>query len=137
MNQSEPPQKAVLDGYLEDWHWHASKTHLVSAYGKCAMFANAPSPRHWETAGEITEQYTSKNILKAMDFAILGDDKGKGQGGLQEPYLAAVTVYARNLAVGKPVFNNPRLPSDPLERAAITGKGLEILAKKLRIAGVL
>lgn len=135
MNQSEPPHKAVLDGLLSDWHRWASKTAISSMPGKCAMFAQAQTPRHWDSTGDIDDEAINRSTMDALDFAILGDNRG--QGGLQEPYRAAVTVYARNLAVSVSVFSNPRLPKDPLERAAITGRGLEMLTKQLRIAGVL
>lgn len=45
--------KETLDQLLNDWHHWAKKTTLVPQAGKCAMFAQAQSPRHWDTTGEI------------------------------------------------------------------------------------
>lgn len=135
MNQSEPPQKAILDGLLSDWHAWSAGYSVLPTCGACAMFKDAKSPKHWETTADIDDAAIHKSTMDALDFAILGDKRG--QGGLIEPYRAAVTTYARNLVVRVSVFNNPRLPKDPLERAAITGQGIQILSNKLKIAGVL
>ena len=135
MNQSEPTQKAILDGLLSDWHVWASKTALISMPGKCAMFAEVKSGRHHESAGEIDDAEIHKSTMDAIDFTILGDKRG--QGGMTEPYRTAVTFYARNLASKLSVWHSPRLPADQMERMAIVNQGLELLVKKLKIAGVL
>lgn len=127
--------KEHIDSLLADWHRWSAKTELVSYPGKCAMFKDAASPKHWDTTADIDDAVIQQSTMEAMDFAILGDKQG--QGGLIEPYRAAVTVYARNLCVKASVFTNPRLPSDPLQRAKITGEGIQLLTKKLKIAGIL
>jgi hypothetical protein len=132
---SEPSQKAKLDGLLEDWHRWSSKTELVSAAGKCAMFAQAQSPRHWDSTGDIDDAQIQQSTMDAIDFAILGDRRG--QGGMTEPHRTAVTFYARNLASKVSVWHSPRLPADQLERMVIVNQGLDLLVKKLRTAGVL
>lgn len=135
MNQAEPMQRAVLDGLLHDWHRWSAGYSTTPTSGACSMFKDAKSPKHWDSTADIDDAAIQKDTMDAIDFAILGDKRG--QGGLIEPYRAAVCVYARNLAVKVSVFTNPRLPSDPLERAALTGMGLEMLVRQLKIAGVM
>lgn len=135
MNQSEPPYKSILDGLLSDWHIWASKTTVSSIPGKCAMFSQAQSPRHWDSTGDIDDAQIQQSTMDAIDFAILGDRRA--QGGMIEPYRTAVTFYARNLASKVSVWHSPRLPVDQLERMAIVNQGLDLLVKKLRTAGVL
>lgn len=135
MNQSEPTQKAILDGLLSDWHVWASKTAVSSMPGKCAMFAQAQTPRHWDSTGDIDDAQIQQSTMDAIDFAVLGDKRG--QGGMTEPYRTAITFYARNLASKLTVWHSPRLPADQLERMAIVNQGLDLLVKKLKIAGVL
>ena len=124
-----------LDDLLADWHIHASKTTLVPVAGKCAMFAQAQSPRHWDTTGDIDDAHIHQSTMDALDFAILGD--ARGQGGMVEPYRAAVTCHARNLVAKVSVWSNPRLPVDRMERVAIVNQALNMLQIKLKSAGVL
>ena len=135
MNLHEPSQKAILDGLLDEWHRWSAGYSASPASGACAMFKAAKSPKHWDTTADIDDAAIQSDTMAAMDFAILGDKRG--QGGLQEPYRAAICVYARNLAVKLSVFTSPRLPSDPLERAKITGDAIGLLVKQLKIAGVM
>ena len=127
--------KHMIDDLLADWHIHASKTAFAAMPGKCAMFAQAQSPRHWDTTGDIDDAHIHKTTMDALDFAILGD--ARGQGGLEEPYRAAVTCYARNLVAKVSVWSNPRLPADQMKRIEVTNNALEILGKKLKNAGIL
>ena len=135
MNQSEPSNKAKLEGLLEEWHKWCSKTDLVSTPGKCAMFSQAQSPRHWDTASDIDDSHIQQSTMAAMDFAILGDNRA--QGGMVDPYRTAITFYARNLCARVRVWHSPRLPTNEVERVAILNKSLEILQRKLEIAGIL
>ena len=135
MDQSQPHQKAILDGLLEDWHRWSSKTQVTSMPGKCAMFAQAQTPRHWDTTGDIDDEAISKSTMDALDFAILGDKRG--QGGMVEPYRTAITFYARNLASKVSVWHSPRLPVDQVERVKITNEALLLLARHLQTAGIL
>ena len=128
-------QKSMIDDLLADWHIYASRTAIVSMPGKCAMFAQSQSPRHWDTTGDIDDAHIHQSTMAALDFAILGDTRG--QGGLDEPYRAAVTCYARNLVAKVSVWSNPRLPTDQMKRIEVTNHALEMLAKKLKSAGVL
>ena len=124
-----------IDDLLADWHIYASRTEVVSVPGKCTMFAQAQSPRHWDTTGDIDDAHIRKTTMEAMDFAILGDNRG--YGGLDEPYRSAITCYARNLVAKVAVWNSPRLPRNQLERVALTSKALDMLCEKLKSVGVL
>lgn len=119
---------------LEDWHNWSTKTQVNAMPGKCAMFSQAQSPRHWDSASDIDDAHINQSTMQAIDFAVLGD--AKGQGGLAEPYRTAILVKARNLATCH-VFTSPRLPQCQIERAKITNHAIERLEVKLKISGVL
>lgn len=123
-----------INQLLADWHNWSSKTQVVSYPGKCAMFSQSQSPRHWDTASDIDDSHIQQSTMQAIDFAVLGD--AKGQGGLVEPQRTAILVKARNLATCH-VFTSPRLPQCQIERAKITNEALQALERKLRISGVL
>lgn len=125
----------VLDDLLADWHIWSSGYSVVPMYGACAMFKAAKSPKHHDTTADIADDAIHRLNMDAMDFTILGDKSG--YGGLVEPYRAAVTCYARNLVSKVAVWASPRLPTDRLERIAITNKALEMLENKLKILDVL
>ncbi len=127
--------KEHIDSLNADWHRWSAGYKPIQTVTACSMFKDAKSPKHWDTTADIDDAVIHQSTMDAMDFAILGDKQS--HGGLQEPYRAAVTVYARNLCVKACVFTNPRLPKDPLERAKITGEGINILIKQLKIAGIL
>ena len=127
--------KDTLDSLLSDWHQWAKKTTLVPQAGKCAMFSQAQTPRHWDSTADIDDATIHQSTMEALDFAILGDVKG--YGGLPEPQRTAVCFYAKNLSARVTVWFSPRLPSSQLGRQAIVNEGLAELAGKLKIAGVL
>ncbi len=127
--------KDTLDSLLSDWHHWAKKTTLVPQAGKCAMFSQAQTPRHWDTTADIDDAAIQQSTMEALDFAILGD--AKGFGGLNEPQRTAVCFYAKNLSARVSVWISPRLPENQIERQAIINDGLSELAVKLKIVGVL
>lgn len=124
-----------LDEKLADWHIWSSKTEHVSQAGKCAMFSQASSPRHWDSTGEIDDAHIHRVAMEALDFAILGDKRG--QGGLIEPHRTAVTFYARNLTAKTAQWHSPRLPVTQKDRIELVNRSLSILTTKLKSAGVL
>lgn len=121
-----------LDENLADWHIWSSKTEYVSQTGKCAMFNQAQSPRHWDSASDIDDTHINQSTMQAIDFAVLGD--AKAQGGMVEPYRSAILVKALNLATSS-VYTSPRLPQDLHARALVTNDAMGILRSKLKIAG--
>jgi hypothetical protein len=120
---------------LADWHTWASKTTLSPIAGKCAMFAQSQTPKHWDSTGEIDDDLINQAAMEAIDFAVQGDNRG--QGGMPEPYKTMIALYAKNLSTGKDVYLSPRLPKNHQELTAIKIQAVDILTKKLKIAGVL
>lgn len=127
--------KDTLDQLLADWHQWSKKTAIVSVPGKCAMFSQAQTPRHWDSTADIDDEAIARSTMDALDFAILGDIKG--YGGLQEPQRTAVCFYAKNLSAKVSVWVSPRLPVDPMERQSIVNDGLFRVAANLKTLGVL
>ena len=127
--------KDTLDQLLADWHQWSKKTAIVSMPGKCAMFSQAQTPRHWDSTADIDDEAIARSTMDALDFAILGDIKG--YGGLQEPQRTAVCFYAKNLSAKVSVWVSPRLPENQIERQTIVNEGLCSVAKKLHALGVI
>ena len=91
--------------------------------------------RCWDSADDIIEADLKRDTLKTVDFCVAGD--ARGQGGLVEPYRAAIYILARNQATGMSVWRSPRLPADPLERGVIVMEAKNMLMRKLMVAGVM
>ena len=127
--------KETLDSLLSDWHHWAKKTTLVPQAGKCAMFAQAQTPRHWDSTADIDDATIHQSTMEALDFAILGDSKG--HGGLNEPQRTAACFYAKNLSAKVSEWSSPRLPKDPLTLQYVINQGLAELGVRLKTAGVL
>lgn len=127
--------KETLNQLLNDWHHWSKKTAVVSMPGKCAMFSQAQTPRHWDSTADIDDAAIQQSTMEALDFAILGD--AKGFGGLNEPKRTAVCFYAKNLSARVSVWHSPRLPENQIARQTIINDGVSELAVKLKIAGVL
>lgn len=126
--------KETLDQLLNDWHHWSEKTAVVSMPGKCAMFSQAQTPRHWDSTADIDDEAIARSTMDALDFAILGDIKG--HGGLPEPHRTAVCFYAKNLSAKVSVWISPRLPENQIARQTIVNEGLCSVAKKLQVLGV-
>ena len=127
--------KETLDQLLNDWHHWSKKTAVVSMPGKCAMFSQAQTPRHWDSTADIDDAAIQQSTMDALDFAILGDIKG--HGGLPEPQRTAVCFYAKNLSAKVSVWISPRLPENQIARQTIVNDGLCSVAKKLHTLGVI
>lgn len=126
---------STLDDLLADWHNWSAGYCTVPVSGACSMFKAAKSPRHWDTTGDIDDALIHKSTMDALDFAILGD--ARGQGGMVEPYRAAITCHARNLVAKVAVWSNPRLPASQIERVELVNQAINILQAKLKSAGIL
>lgn len=119
----------ILDDLLSRWHDWARGFQISPEAGADPMFRDVKSGRrNWDSLDDIIESDLTASTMKAMDFEV---------GEMADPYRAAIYVNARNLASGYSVWSNPRLPSDPLERAIVTTEARIILTKRLLRAGVM
>jgi hypothetical protein len=125
----------ILEDLLSRWH-HRCKTYRVGQFqGADPVFKNVVSSRTWDSSDDLHDDAYLKRAMKAMDFAILGDKYA--QGGIQDPYKAALLILARNCYTGHSVWISPRLPKDPMERGTIIMEARNQLTRRLMNAGVM
>ena len=126
MMQNEIDQ--ILDDLLSRWHSWARGFQVSPETGADPMFRNAKSGRGWDTIDEIVESELTSDTMKAIDFEV---------SELADPYRSAIHVNARNLASRHAVWSNPRLPSDPAERALVIVEARILLTKRLLRCGIM
>jgi len=132
MNDSDQ----ILDDILSRWHhWMKGKPLNGVDRSDDPAFRDAMSRSGWDSAGDILDRELEAVKMQAVDFQVSGDSRG--QGGLPEPYRAAIYVLARNCYTGKKVWLNPRLPNDPQERGVIIREARNMLTLRLMSAGVM
>jgi hypothetical protein len=125
----------ILDDLLSRWHSYCAGERHITGGGADPMFRNAKSGRGWDTVDEIIDDEIASDTMDAITFHVSGDKRG--HGAMEEPYRTAIYVHARNLACRHPVWSNPRLPTDPKERAIVITQARSILLVRLLRAGVM
>ena len=120
--------KAILDDILSRWHSWAKNYKANQQTPRDPVFRDAKSGRGWDSTDEIIEDEITNSMMEAVDFQV---------GEMKDPYRAAIYVLARNLSTGRSVWLSPRLPADPLERAAVVAEARNILTRKLMACGVM
>lgn len=120
--------KAILDDILSRWHQWAKSYSVVRVAGSDPMFRNAKAGRGWDSADDIIDNEINGDIMKAIDFEV---------SEMQDPHRTAIYFNARNCATGRHVWNSPRLPVDPQERALIVVEARNLLMRRLMAAGVI
>ncbi|KQP37568.1 hypothetical protein [Pseudorhodoferax sp. Leaf274] len=127
---------AVLDDVLSRWH-HWMKDKPINGVDRLddPAFREVATRSGWDSADDILDRELEVRLMRAVDFHVSGDERG--QGGLPEPYRAAVYCIARNCYTGRKVWLSPRLPRDPMERGAVLLEARRLLTRRLVVAGVL
>lgn len=118
----------ILDDILSRWHSWARNYKANQQTPRDPVFRDAKSGRGWDSTDEIIEDEITNSMMEAVDFQA---------GEMRDPHRAAVYVLARNLSTGRNVWLSPRLPADPLERAAVVAEARNILTRKLMACGVM
>lgn len=126
---------AILDDLLSRWHHHCERYKFTRGVKAGPMFRAALRAKGGQTLDAITEDQAESAEMKSMDYIILGDRLG--QGGMQDPHLSAILICARNCYTGKNVWLSPRLPTEPMERAAVLEQARSMLMRRLMHAGVM
>lgn len=124
----------LISDLLASWHRWASGWSGVAAHGSCAMFTDVRSSRQWDSANDVVDGSLHNSQMKAIEFAINGDERG--QGAMPDPYRTAISITARNLASGASVWSSPRLPKDTEELSVLVLEAKTMLLKRLYRAGV-
>lgn len=126
----------ILDDLLSRWH-HWMKGKPVNGVDRLEdpTFRDAQCRSGWDSAGDVLDRQMEGIAMAAIDFHVSGDSRG--QGGMQEPYRAAIYCIARNCYTGHKVWMSPRLPKDPQERGVVLMEARNMLTKRLLAAGVM
>jgi hypothetical protein len=126
----------LLHSLLADWHRWMAATPINSVDRlDDPTFRDVKSGRCWDSSDDIIAADLKSDTMKTIEFCVTGDRKG--QGGLMEPYRAAIYNLARNQAMGITCWRSPRLPADPIERGIVVLEAKNMLMRKLLTAGVI
>lgn len=126
----------ILDDLLARWHSWMSGTPINGIDRlEDPAFRNARSRSGWDSSSDVIDRELDSTTMKKIDFQVGGDSRA--QGGMTEPHRSAIYHLARNCCTGQKVWDTPRLPSNPIERAAIVQEAREILTQRLIAVGVL
>lgn len=127
---------AILDDILSRWH-HWQKEKPINGVDRLddPVFRDAASRCGWDSAGDIVDRELEAHVMAAVDFHVSGDERG--EGGLDEPYRAAIYCIARNCYTGRKVWMSPRLPQDPMERGVVLLEARNMITRRLMDAGVM
>lgn len=127
---------AILDDLLSRWH-HWMKEKPLNGIDRLddPAFRETQNRSGWDSADDIIDAELNATTMQAIDFHVSGD--GRGQGGMPEPYRAAIYCIARNCYTGRKVWLSPRLPRDADERAVLLLESRNMLTQRLIRAGVM
>jgi hypothetical protein len=126
----------ILDDLLSRWH-HWMKEKPLNGVDRLddPMFRDTANRSGWDSSSDIIDADLLAHTMSAIDFQVSGDSRG--QGGLPEPYRAAIYILARNCYTGRKVWMSPRLPQDPEERGVVLMEARNMLTRRLMAAGVM
>lgn len=127
---------AILDDLLSRWH-HWMKGKPLNGVDRLddPAFRDAQNRSGWDSSSDIIDADLMAHTMRAIDFQVSGDSRG--QGGMPEPYRAAIYILARNCYTGRKVWMSPRLPQDLIERGIVIMEARNILTRRLIAAGVM
>lgn len=119
----------ILDDVLSRWHSWARSQGAVAGHARTSagMEMYRASRQHDDQNGALDSDLEHMRC-KQVDFDVRQ---------MPQPHQTAIYVDARNLCTGVAVWGNPRLPSDPEERAIVVIEARSMLTKKLLASGVL
>ena len=119
----------ILDDVLARWHSWAQGQGGTAGHSKrsAGMEMYRPS-RQYDDANGCLDSDLEHMRCKQVDFDVRQ---------MPQPHQTAVYVEARNLCTGRAVWGNPRLPSDPQERAVVMLEARSMVSKRLLASGVL
>ena len=120
--------KAILDDILSRWHAHCKGYSPLDVVGVDPLFRDKISRSGWDSSDDILDAQINGKIMDAVEFQV---------SEMKEPHRSAIYLTARNLHTGNSVWNSPRLPTDPMERAGIVVDARVMLIKRLVFCGVM
>lgn len=119
----------LLNDHLVRWHKWCSRYRFGKGYPSSDVTCRqSRTSKQYDYDNGAIDASVEDSIAEAFDAAM---DR------VEQPYRAALSIQARNLATGATVWNSPRLPADPMERSKILMDARNILLKVLASTGVM
>ena len=120
---------AVLDDILSRWHHWASKASPCRGYApRSCGFVQYRASRQYDDQNGALDTDLEADTMATVDFQVRE---------MADPWRSAIYANARNLCLGLTVWSSPRLPADPLARAAVLVEARHSLTQRLLMAGVM
>lgn len=105
--------------------WRYERSHDLSGMG---YPSESPSCAGYRTS----RQYDDVNGAQDTDaLGKLALHVGHAVDRVEQPYKTALQITARNHATGLSVWRSPRLPEDPIERAAMVAEAVDRFVAEL------
>lgn len=126
-----PKESAILDDILVRWHlWGASYRKAVSRgyNGVAAGMESYRASRQRDDENGALDAAIDNRIMAQVDFEV---------GEMPALEQMAVRCDARSLHLGIAVMVNPRLPSNPEDRAVLLRQARDTLHERLVASGVM
>lgn len=120
---------SILSAMLADWHRYCQHTGERAGYpGRAAGLGQARSNSQYDWENGLESDAVDRRIMEGFDACVMR---------IPQPWLTALQLEARNLVARHAVWASPRLPADPIERAALIAEARRRLLRELAADGVL
>ena len=118
----------LLNDLLSSHHKWARRTRFGKGYpSESASCKDARASRQYDDSNGALDSGLDDSRMEAFDAVLYR---------IEQPWLTALQVQARNLATGSNVWSSPRLPVDPLERSILTLEARNKILKELVKDGI-
>ena len=123
-------QSAHLDHLLACWHAWMRADRGVRGFNSRALLIGDTRAMRVQYESQLERQDDEHDALQCRQIHHEVEQMG-------DPHRTAIYMDARNIANGLAVWNSPRLPRDPKERAIVVHFAREVLVLRLVSAGVM
>ena len=118
----------LLNDLLSSHHKWARRTRFGKGYpSESASCKDARASRQYDDSNGALDSGLDDSRMEAFDAVLYR---------IEQPWLTALQVQARNLATGSNVWSSPRLPVDPLERSILILEARNKILKELVKDGI-
>lgn len=117
-----PNVDETVNDLLARWHrWSRGYTFGKGYPTADIACRQSRTSRQYDDQNGALDAAIEDKIMEAVDSAVYH---------LEQPYLTAIQVLARNLYCTAQVWRSPRLPADPLERGQLIGEARAMLVTR-------
>ena len=118
----------LLNDLLSSHHKWSRRVRFGKGYPSAAASCKpARASRQYDDDNGALDSGLDDSRMEAFDAVLYR---------IEQPWLTALQIQARNLATGSHVWLSPRLPVDPLERSILTLEARNKIMKELVKDGI-